>query len=186
MKLFGLLLLIFSLQLSCVSFAGETDLNTIFVSTAVNNKAVMIKSMLEESLPPDTPVIYTIVPRGLVVSIEEGVFFQGGSINIKKSAVPALDAIISVLNAIGNNCTIESHTEGHDSQKGDFHSNWEISMARANSITDYIVYCGKISPDRLFSLGFGDMMPFKDNVSTTKKGFDRRIDFVIFDYEEKR
>ena len=186
MKLFCLLLLIFGLQISYAVVAAEADINTIFVSTAVNNRAVLIKKMLEDSLPPETPVIYTLVPRGLVVSIEEDVFFQGNSIKLRQSSVVTLNAIIDVLNTIGNNCTIESHTEGHDNPQGDFHSNWEISMARANSITDYLVYCGKISPDRVFALGFGDMMPFKDNVSSLHSGFDRRVDFVIFDYEESR
>ena len=187
-RLFGIILIIFSLQIMNVSSAIEVkDKNTIYVSNTINySNGILIKRMLEDSLPENTPVIYTIVPRGLIVSIREDVFFQGESINIKVSAIDTLNAIINVLNEINNNCTIESHTEGHDNPQGNFDSNWEISMVRANVVTDYLVFCGKIPPDRVFSLGYGDIMPFKDNVSATKAGFDKRIDFVIFDYNQNR
>lgn len=186
MKLFGIILLIFSLQLANVVFAKNPDANTVYVSAVVSQNGIIIKQMLEKTLPEKTPVIYTFVPRGLIVSIREDVFFQGDSINIKLSALDTLNAIVNVLNEINNNCTIESHTEGHDNPEGNFDSNWEISMVRANVVTDYLVFCGKISPNRVFSLGYGDMMPFKDNVSATNAGFDKRIDFVIFDYNQKR
>lgn len=188
MKLFGIILLIFSLQVMTVSIAKEVeDINNVYVNATVNySNGILIRKMLEKSLPANTPVVYTIVPRGLIVSIREDVFFQGDSINIKVSAIDTLNAIINVLNEINNNCTIESHTEGHDNPEGNFDSNWEISMVRANVVTDYLVFCGKISPNRVFSLGYGDMMPFKDNVSATNAGFDKRIDFVIFDYNQKR
>ena len=59
-------------------------------------------------------------------------------------------------------------------------------MARANNIADYLIYCGKIPTERVFPLGFGELMPFKENVSNKITGFDKRIDFVIFDYEYER
>lgn len=184
MRFFGIILLIISLQFTSAAFAD--DVKTIYVSAAVSNNAVEVKRMLEETLPPKTPVIYTIVPRGLVVSIREDIFFIGESTKINVSGAGVLEGIVSVLKKIDNNCTVESHTEGHNGECGYFHSNWEMSLARANSITDYLVYCGKIPSERIFSLGFGEFMPFKDNVSATKAGFDKRIDFVIFDYEYER
>lgn len=186
MKLFGILLCIFILQLLPVARAENLDSHMVLISKVVTNDAFEIKELLEKVLPPDTEVVYTVVPRGLIVSIKEEVFFNGESTHIKASSVKVLDAIISVLNEIGNNCTVESHTEGHDFTNCDYNSNWEISMARANSITDYLVYCGKVPVDRVFSLGFGDCMPFRDSVSSAYDGFDKRIDFVIFDYEHTR
>lgn len=179
------LLLIFIFQIFSISpvFA---EIEKVQLAQVVTNTALDIQTRLEDVLPPNTPVVYTIVPRGLIVSINEDIFFSGESILIKKSATDVLDAIISVLTQINNNCTIESHTEGHNNNEGIYRTNWEIAMARANSITDYLVYCGKIPPSRVFSLGYGDCMPFRDTVSTTKNGFDRRIDFVIFSYEYDR
>lgn len=188
MKLFGIILLIFCLQIISIKFAVFAEASDIAsVNRQVNySNGLLIKKMLEASLPENTPVIYTIVPRGLIVSIREDVFFQGDSINIKLSAKDILDSIVYVLKEINNNCTVESHTDGHTNSGGNFDSNWEISMVRANVVTDYLVICGKIPPSRVFSLGYGDIMPFKDSVSATMLGFDKRIDFVIFDYNQKR
>ena len=84
-----------------------------------------------------------------------------------------------------NNCVVESHTDENISANNLYSEDWEISIARANAIADYLVKVGQIPSDRIFPLGFGEMMPFKENVS--KKGFrDRRIDFVIFDYHVTR
>lgn len=185
MKISCIILLIFCLNLPQKALCQE-DVKTIFVSAAVNNKAIDVKRRLEELLPQNTAVIYTIVPRGLIVSIREDTFFRGESIHINRSGVNVLNGIAQTLREIDNNCTIESHTEGHNNKDGDFHTNWEISMARANSITDYLIYCGNIPPARVFPLGLGDFMPFKDNVSAESAGFDKRIDFVIFDYEYER
>ncbi len=179
------LLFILSFQIFSISpvFA---EIEKVQLAQVVTNTASEIQKRLEKALPENTPVVYTIVPRGLIVSVKEDIFFSGESILIKKSSTNVLDAIISVLIQINNNCTIESHTEGHNNNEGIYRSNWEIAMARANSITDYLVYCGKIPASRVFSLGYGDFMPFRDSVSTTKNGFDRRIDFVIFSYEYDR
>lgn len=185
MKNFAVILSILISQMF-LTFPAFAEIEKLRISAVVSNSAFEVKNMLENILPESTPVVYTIVPRGLIVRVDEDIFFSGDSILIKKSSTEVLDAIISVLRQIGNNCTVESHTEGHDNTVGIYRSNWEISMARANSITDYLVYCGKIPAARVFSLGYGDCMPFRDNVSASKDGFDRRIDFVIFSYEYKR
>lgn len=185
MKIYGVLFLILSvlfLGIKTVCFASET----VYINAVINNKATDVMNMLEKVLPEDIPVVYTVVPRGLIVSIKEDIFFKGDNILLNKSSAAVLDAIVSVLRRIGNNCTVESHTEGHNNPQGVYRTNWEISMARAESIADYLIYCGQIPASRVFTLGYGDCMPFRDSVSASKKGFDRRIDFVIFDYEYKR
>lgn len=184
MRISGVLLLILiqTFCLKSVCFALET----VHINSVINNKASDVMNMLENVLPEDTTVVYTVVPRGLIVSIKEDIFFKGDNILLNKSSVSVLNAIVSVLRQIGNNCTVESHTEGHNNSDRTYRTNWEISMARADAIADYLIYCGQIPASRIFTLGYGDCMPFRDNVSATQKGFNRRIDFVIFSYEYKR
>lgn len=169
----------------CLPVLG-CDNNYVYVSTAINSPIADIKNKLEKTLPNNANIIYTFVPRGLIISVDENHFFSGESICIKCSGATILDGIASVIAEIENDCTIESHTEGHSNNSGDYKTNWEISMARANSIADYFIYCKKIPTERVFPLGFGEIMPFNDNVSNKAIGFDKRIDFVIFDYEYER
>ncbi len=174
----------FILVTQATVIARETEV--VPISVVINSKALEIQKKFERAIPENTPVIYTFVPRGLIVSIHEEVFFVDENTDINLKGVRVLNSIIGVLKSIDNDCTVECHTEGHFNPCAKYKSNWEISMARANSITDYVVYCGKIPSHRVFPLGFGEWMPFKENVSTATKGFDKRIDFVIFDYEYER
>ena len=181
-----IILIIFILKILCCPFSFAKENSTIYISTAINSPVARIKQELENSIPSDTKIIYTFVPRGLIISIDESHFFSGESIEIKCSAREILDNIADILGNIETDCTIECHTEGHSTNLGAYKTNWEISMARANEIADYFIFCKKIPTERIFPLGFGDLMPFKENVSNKGLGFDKRIDFVIFDYEYER
>ncbi len=184
MKRFVSIFLIFGLFSCTPTEANEPCL--IFISTAVNSSISSVKKRIEEVMPKDVNIIYTFVPRGLIVSVDESELFSENNIHIKCSGANILNGIAQILNEVKNDCTIESHTDGHLHTNGRYKTNWEISMARANSIADYLIYCKKIPSERVFPLGFGELMPFKDNVSKITTGFDRRIDFVIFDYEYER
>ena len=59
-------------------------------------------------------------------------------------------------------------------------------MIRAANIAEYLVKYKDIPTEKIFDIGFGETMPFNDNVAPDKKGFNNRIDFVIIDYEAKR
>jgi flagellar motor protein MotB len=67
----------------------------------------------------------------------------------------------------------------------DMLSNMELSIIRADEIVEFLINKNQISPNLLRSIGFGNMMPFYDNVSY-KGHMDKRIDFVIFNYETER
>lgn len=128
---------------------------------------------------------FTKVPRGLIVSVEESVFFKNGDINIKPQAYELLDGISAVLNKFENRCVIESHTDEPVNPDSIYKENWEISLQRSNKIADYLVRTGKVKKERIFPVGFGEIMPFKENVAE-KPFSDSRIDFVIIDYALKR
>jgi len=178
-----IILILFNLILPQHCLAED---NLVYISTAINSPVSQIKNKLDKIMPPNSNIIYTFVPRGLIISVDESHFFSGESIQIKCSGAEILNSIATILKDIENDCTIESHTEGHGNNSGAYKTNWEISMARANSIADYLIYCCKLPSERIFPLGFGELMPFKENVSEKQLGYDKRIDFVIFDYEYER
>ncbi|MDR1168159.1 MAG: OmpA family protein [Heliobacteriaceae bacterium] len=139
---------------------------------------------LEKIFKPVLPVqtVYHEVPRGLIISINEDYFFKGSSAKIKCSSLKTLDTIAKFLNKIPNDCVIEDHTQNNNSANSD----WELSVMRSSNILDYLVQCGGVPSMKLFHLGYGDVMPLRDNVRTGGKVSGKRIDFVIIDYEAKR
>ncbi len=144
-----------------------------------------VEKLFKERVKPDGQMFFTHVPRGLIVSIDENVFFKPGHEKLRCSGLPVLDEISGILHEVGKSCVIEGHTENADPSISSYKDNWELSLARANNITMYLMRCTKISPEKLFPIGYGEFMPFIDNVSN-KARMNNRIDFVILYYEASR
>lgn len=157
----------------------------IYMNINFDARVAYVIKRFQEVLPKDTNLVYTKVPRGLVMSISETEFFKPYSTDITPGGKLLLQKIAKVINGFSNNCTIESHTEEILPDNSIYHEDWEITIVRANVITEYLIRCCGVAPERLTSVGFGDSMPFKENVS--REGFhNNRVDFVIFDYTAKR
>lgn len=164
-----------------VAFATQS----LYLSASFDSQINQIQNAFSQLLPPKNTIAYTKVPRGLILSVSEEEFFAPHDYIIKSSGKHILNSIIAVLQEYDNDCVIESHTDEVLPENNLYSQDWELSIARANAVADYIVKIGKIKSGRVFPVGFGEMMPFKENVSP--KGFsDRRIDFVIFDYDVTR
>ena len=164
----------------CTGFSDKK----VDIKIAYQPNVERLEAIFKAYIPLKDGVIYTKVPRGLIVSVDEKVFFSACDTRIKESSLYILDVIIILLQKLQNYCVIESHTD--EAGCNDCCENWELSTIRAQNIAEYISVHGKISTDKLNSNGFGRLMPFKDNVSSRQNGFDNRIDFVIIEYGAKR
>lgn len=162
----------------CTGFSDPVGDITVSYQPAVDKLEELFKAALPLS---KNDIIFTKVPRGLIVSINENCFFNKNQTRIKESALPVIDTIIGLLQNLSNYCVIEDHTE----EMSFNNKNWELSLVRSANIAEYMITEGKISADRIFSLGYGQYMPFRDNVAPGK-GMNNRIDFVILEYESKR
>lgn len=151
-----------------------------YASLSYQPEVDKLEALFKSVLPQKCRIIYTKVPRGLVISVDEKCFFDEGEIRIKESSLDILNSISHLLNRLPNYCVIENHTEEQGAGE-----NWEISMARASNLVEYMIKFRKVPTDKVFSLGFGETMPFQDNVGLIK-GLNNRIDFVIIDYEARR
>lgn len=174
-------ILIFIL-LFCSGAAAPDKTAVISVNKPETEKA---EKLFKAVIPVKEGIIYTKVPRGLIISIDEKYFFTRGSIKIRESSLVTLNAIISVYQNLDNFCVIECHSDPDGVSDSDYQSNWGLTLARASNIVLYFIRYGNIKPDKIFGIGFGEFMPFKDNVSPNGN-LDNRIDFVFIDYEAKR
>ena len=148
-------------------------------------KKPFIEQEIERSIPLNNNITYTEVPRGIILSVAQSELFEENSDKISQNGKLLLDKIGILLNNFENNCTIEAHTEEDLNIHGYYKTDWEISIVRANKVADYLSKIIYHATDRLFPVGFGKIMPFKENVAH-KEFSDNRIDFVIFDYTVKR
>ena len=148
-------------------------------------KTLIIKE-INLNIPSKSTIRLTQVPRGIILSVAQKELFEDNSIAISSKGKVLLAEIAKLLNSFDNACTIEAHTEEFYVKGGTANSyDWEYSVIRANNIANYLVKKYGVKSSRLFPIGFGYIMPFKDNVSD-EIFYNNRIDFVIFDYTASR
>jgi len=168
-----------------VIFCSGFDDPIINIAVSYQPNVEKLETLFKSVLPENKGIIYTKVPRGLIISIDEKYFFNDGEARIKESSLCILDIIIANLRSLNNYCVVESHTENNNFENSDYNEDWEISVSRSANIVEYMMKYGKLPREQLFALGFGEFMPFRDNVSVVSD-LDKRIDFVILEYEAKR
>ncbi len=121
--------------------------------------------------------------RGIVITITDTILFDSGSDVLRKSAIPVMDEIAPELKGIPNQVRVEGHTDDTPINNARFHSNWELSTARATSIIrDFIEHYG-FSPLKLSAAGYGEYRPVKPNDTPADKAANRRVDIVILNSE---
>ena len=155
---------------------------TGFSESPSGEKLDNLQKLFKQNLPKG--VVYTQVPRGLIISVDESVFFNDCDYRIKEEALYVLDKIAYILNNLPNFCVIEDHLQKDVCSNG--LENWELSMMRSANVVDYLLKCGKVPQEQLFDIGYGEFMPFKDNVNPNLSVLNNRLDFVIIDYTAKR
>ncbi len=180
-----IIFLIFIFDVRCSNAENSFAAGDIFVAASFQPAVDRLEEKFRQKIEVNEGIIFSKVPRGLVISFDEKIFFNEGESRIKENSLYILDALAVELGKISNDCVIENHTDDLANINEEYNYQWEMSLARASNISQYLICCGNIDSKRLFSLGYGEFMPFRDNVSS-QNGMDKRIDFVILEYEAKR
>src|SRR5437016_5415384 len=73
---------------------------------------------------------------------------------------------------------VDGHTDVRPINSPQFRSNWELSVARAISVVQYLVGKG-VSPQRLVAAGFGEFQPIDPDKTEEAFGRNRRIELKL-------
>lgn len=116
---------------------------------------------------------------GLVISLREAGFFDSGSADPKLQTVDTLRAVAASLRATGYDLRIEGHTDNVPIHTGAYDSNWELSTARATSITRLLLQLDALPSDRISAAGYAEFHPVASNDTPEGRAKNRRVDLVI-------
>ena len=75
---------------------------------------------------------------------------------------------------------IEGHTDSDSIQNSQWRNNHRFSIAQATVVFDQFINRSRISPNRLFVLGYGANHPLVSNATPAGKARNRRIELVIY------
>lgn len=101
--------------------------------------------------------------------------FASGSAELLKTSIVELDKIVEFLRA---NPRIDIELSGHTSSEGGGDVNKKLSLARVESCKAYLVK-KEISPDRIYTVGYGPERPVAPNDTETNRAKNRRVEMRI-------
>jgi chemotaxis protein MotB len=113
------------------------------------------------------------------IMLADPVLFDLGESELRPSAIPVLHQVAGLLKDIPNAVLVEGHTDDKPIVGGKFHSNWELSAARAFNVIRYFIEDENIQPERLSAVGYGEYRPLYPNDSEENRAKNRRIEINI-------
>jgi chemotaxis protein MotB len=141
-----------------------------------------VKQQLEGTLQGEIAkgdVRLTEDARGLTVSLAETGFFGSGSAVMPPEALAVVDRIAETLRPLSYSVRVEGHTDNTPIHTAQFPSNWELSTARATFLLQYLIANGRIPPQRLSAVGYGEYRPVASNSTPEGRAANRRVDLVV-------
>lgn len=145
-------------------------------------KMAALKAELDEKLKSKNltaSVKTSIDERGLVVSLNNAIFFDPGSAELKKENETALLEIANTISVMNNYIRIEGHTDNVPMNSNVYRSNWDLSAARAANVVRLLTSQTSIPPERLIAVGYGEYRPVADNSTDEGRAQNRRIDIIV-------
>jgi chemotaxis protein MotB len=115
---------------------------------------------------------------GVLISLSEKLLFPTGSAELPEDAKPVLDTIVGMLKPITNDIRLVGHTDNTPSTDPRYPTNFELSLARAMQVANYLTNAG-IDPARLIVTGRSEYDPVFPNDTEEHKALNGRVDIVI-------
>lgn len=104
-----------------------------------------------------------------------GFLFNPGSSVLREEAKIFLDRIADFLKTHPSLVRIEGHTDNIPIRNRRFSSNWELSIARANSVMRYLAEKHHLPIERIEAIGYGEFRPFLPNDNEENRAKNRRV-----------
>jgi len=114
---------------------------------------------------------------GVMLRFDNAALFDKGSVALTPMAQKALQVVIAGMENKEFNLIIRGHTDGALPESSVYHSNWELSAARAATCLRYILDHSDIPPNRMKAVGYASAKPLFPSTTEANKRQNRRVEF---------
>ncbi len=118
-------------------------------------------------------------PEGLVISLRELGFFNSAQANLMPGAAEKITRTARILMQHHLDVRVEGHSDDQPIRSAAFHSNWELSSARAMTVLELLVHEGGLDPSRVSLSAFGPYRSLASNATPEGRRQNRRVDLVV-------
>jgi len=120
-------------------------------------------------------ILLTPLEKGVVI-ILHNIYFDFDRSVLRPESRAELNNLVRLLN---ENPSLKIEIRGHTDSKGSDEYNIRLSRSRAKAVVDFLIIEGKINPDRLTSVGYGESLPIASNAIDEGRQLNRRVEFKI-------
>ncbi|MGZ3420214.1 MAG: OmpA/MotB family protein [Polyangiales bacterium] len=115
----------------------------------------------------------------MIVKLPASVLFASGSAELSKEGQTAIADVAHILRQFRDRrFMVAGHTDNIPIGPSAYKNNWELSTARALTVTQTLVKSG-LSPTKLVAAGYGEYDPVKSNGTEAGRHENRRIEIVL-------
>ncbi len=118
-------------------------------------------------------------PKGIQLTLDDGLLFNTGSATITEDGVALLDRVAAIVRPMHRTISVQGHTDNVPIVTQRFPSNWELSTARAIRVVKFFIEQGGIDPSLLSAVGYGDSKPLMPNDSAVNRSMNRRVEIIL-------
>jgi chemotaxis protein MotB len=159
-----------------VPSVSNPDINGVSKTMADRIRDV-VKTQIAERKLSEGMITVRPSPDGLVVSLREAGFFASGSADIQSESLEMLKVVAAALP--NQAMRIEGHTDNMPIHTAQFATNWELSTARAATITRLLVAQHAADPALISAAGYAEFRPIASNATEQGRMQNRRVDIVL-------
>ena len=117
--------------------------------------------------------------RGLVISFAQAALFPSGEDFISTAAYGSIGKVAAAIAQLPNRVRLEGHTDAIPINTPRFHSNWDLSSARAIALLKILTERFGVSANRLSVAGYADTAPLSPNDTEDGRARNRRVDIIV-------
>ena len=115
----------------------------------------------------------------IILRVNDTVLFKPGESRVSPQAFPILRKIADMVRPLPISMRVEGHTDDAVVAGPPGYNNWDLSVARAVSVTRFFEQGELLPLDRLAAIGYGDQRPLVLNTTEQNRSKNRRVDFLL-------
>ena len=129
-----------------------------------------LKNFASIDLVPDTTM--RIILTG-------DLLFETGLADLSTSSKDSIKKIAAVIKNTPYMINVVGHTDNIPMHSDKYATNWELSVARASTVTRFLIEEMKMNPNQFVVSGYSSYRPIKANTNARNRSINRRVEIII-------
>ncbi len=136
-----------------------------------------LKGFLRKEITEGLVTVRDEAQQSVVILKGDGLF-DSGATTVRPAYIPVIDRIARAMNGVSGKILVTGYSDNVPIRSARFASNWELSLARAESVTLQLQK-HLDSPQRVRTEGRGESNPVAQNNSKENRALNRRVEITL-------